>query len=604
MKALFINPNTRYLGTLLTVYPPMGILYLSSTLIEAGHEVKIIDADIDNLNYPDIDRIISEYRPDMIGITMNTLQSRSAFETAARIKQNHDIKIIAGGPHPSALKEEVLRRCKSLDAVVYGEGEETLLELVKYSEEGRDLSGVKGICFRDVDGEIKTNEPREPISDLNSLPRPALHLADPIYRYPGPHPTGARPSIQVLASRGCPFQCTFCSNPVWERKIRLRSAESVLSEVEWLRKSFKVREIFFQDDTFNINRAWFEEICNGLIERGLNKKIIFKSPFRANEKLVDRELLKLAKKAGFWMIFYGVESGNQEILNSVKKNLRLEEIERAFKLTREAGIKTYGSFMIGNLGESRSTVQDTISFARKIDPDYYGFAIATPYPGSELYYLAKKAGILKADFEEYTLNRYVLETENFNPGEVEELARHAHKALEDHKSSLGYRLRKCISFDCLSIDRIFNRATNLDHFVALQPPDEEIMDKEIVMGENDWEVLGPGWYNLENWPPKIRWTGKKATAYLKNENNLNYLSIRLLTSIKEQNLEIRVNGRTAGSYLLDSPGWRSLKVPLDNLESNLVKVDLEVKDAWTPDRILKNGDRRKLGVAVERIWLD
>jgi len=600
MKVLFINPNTRYLGTLLTVYPPLGILYMSSTLLGAGHEVKIIDADIDNLNYPDIHKIISEYQPDIIGISMNTLQSRAAFETASKIKQNHDIKIIAGGPHPSALKEELLKKCKSLDAIAYGEGEETFLELVKHSEEGGDLSEVKGICFRDGNGEIRTNEPREPISDLDSLPRPALHLIGPISRYPGPYPTGAHPSIHVLASRGCPFQCTFCSNPVWERKIRLRSAESVLSEVEWLRKNFKVREIFFQDDTFNIDRVWFEAICNGLIERGLNKKLIFKSPFRANEKLVDRDLLILAKKAGFWMIFYGVESGNQEILNSVKKNLRLEEIRRAFELTRDAGIKTYASFMIGNLGESRSTVQDTISFAKMIDPDYYGFAIATPYPGSEFYNLAKKAGILKADFDEYTLGKYVLETENFNPGEVEELAEQARRSLEKNKSSIGYRLRKR-----LSIDYPFNRTSNLDHLVSQKSPDEEVLDTEIIMGENDWQVLGPGWYALENWPPMVRWTGKKATAYLKRSaSNPNYLCITVLTFVKGLNLELRVNGEIAGHYLLNSAEWKSLKVPLANLGDNLVKVDLEVREAWIPDEVLKNGDRRKLGVAVERIWLD
>ena len=132
--------------------------------------------------------------------------------------------------------------------------------------------------------DIISNDPRAPIDDLDSIPRPALELAGRIRRYPGAYPVGARPSIHIMASRGCPFQCTFCSNPVWERKLRRRSPQSILDEVEDLITGFGVREVFFQDDTFNIDRRWFESICNGLIERGLNKKAIFKAPFRANER--------------------------------------------------------------------------------------------------------------------------------------------------------------------------------------------------------------------------------------------------------------------------------------------------------------------------------
>jgi len=600
-RILFINPNTRYLGTLLTVYPPLGILYLSSTLMKAGYEVKVIDADVDNLDLPDIRCAISKYTPDFVGITMNTLQSKAAFETAHYIKKHGDIKVIAGGPHPSALKAEILRRCKSIDVVVYGEGETTFGELIKAIEDERSLDTVEGICFRN-DHEIKTNEPRDQIADLDRLPRPALDLVAPIRKYPGPYPVGARPSMHVMASRGCPFNCTFCSNPVWERKIRLRSPESVLSEVEWLQESFDVKEIFFQDDTFNVNRHWFESICNGIIDRRLNEKIIFKAPFRANEKLVDLELLKLAKRAGFWMIFYGVESGNQNILDSIKKDLSLEEIERAFKLTRKAGIKTFASFMIGNLGESSGTIQDTVNFAKRIDPNYYGFALAMPYPGSDLYSIAKESGYLKADFEDYTLDRYVLDTGKFSPAEVERLATNAHKSLVKYRTSRLYRLRKVLSGDSSSYETQYPGYFRA-YLPALKPPDREILDKELIMGKNDLDVLGCGWYAVENWPPCVRWSGKKATAYLKRSNDLTHLSISMYSFHAGKRIWISVNNRKE-VYNLNS-GWNVVRVPLTDLRDDFyLKVDIEVDKTWVPDKIIGNGDMRNLGVAVERMHVD
>ena len=164
-----------------------------------------------------------------------------------------------------------MKSCPAIDFVVYGEGEVTASELVKAVEEERDLKNITGLCFRDGE-DLVVNRPREPIADLDSLPRPALDLAMPIRRYPGANPVGARPSIQIMASRGCPFQCTFCSHSVWERRLRLRNPESILDEVEGLWKDFKVREVFFQDDTFNVKRDWFEAICNGIIDRGLNRK--------------------------------------------------------------------------------------------------------------------------------------------------------------------------------------------------------------------------------------------------------------------------------------------------------------------------------------------
>lgn len=592
-KVLLINPNTRYLGSMMTILPPLGLLYIASTLKREGHEVKVVDADVENLSQAEVLKTARDYAPDLIGLTMNTLQSRAAYETVEQLKRAYDAPVIAGGPHPSALKGEVLERCPSLDAVVYGEGEATTLEILKAFEDGRDLADVEGICYRQGE-EILTTEPRC-LVDIDSLPHPALELVAPIGRYHGAYPVGARPSLHIMASRGCPFQCTFCSKGIWERSLRLRKVDSVLAEVEWLRDTFRVKEIFFQDDTLNVNRGWFESLCSGLVELGLNKKVKFKGPFRANEKMVDPDILKMAKDAGFWMIFYGVESGNQRVLDSIKKGITLRELERAFQITKKAGIKTYASFMIGNLGESRETIKDTIRFARKLDPDYYGFAVATPYPGCEFYEAAKRGGYLLADFEDYDLNRYVLKTESLGPEDVQELMDTARRSMQRDRHSLLGRL----------LDRDTGVQTHCvpvyDYFPATSAPSEDLLSHEIVMGESDWDVLGPGWYGLERWPPVIRWTGKKAIAYLKGQPGQVCLCIKATGSRVGPNLTISVNGNPLKAYKLE-PDWAGiLKAPLENGEG-IIRLDLEVDETLSP-RDFGEGDERELGVAVERIWL-
>ena len=192
--------------------------------------------------------------------------------------------------------------------------------------------------------------------------------------------------------------------------------------------------------------------------------------------LLDPGMLRLAKDAGFWMIFYGVESGNQAVLDSVKKNLTLMELERAFALTKKAGIKTYASFMVGNLGEDRSTVRDTIRFAKRIDPDYYGFAVATPYPGSEFHTRAVEMGLLDPEFEDYTLGRYILRSDSFSPGEVEALAAEAYREVEEGRTSLVRRLKGALR----SEDQAHEAAS--DYFPATREPDEAILEREVVMG--------------------------------------------------------------------------------------------------------------------------
>jgi len=447
MKIALINTNTRYTGGLWTTLPPLGPLYIASYLKEHGHEAVFIDADIDDLSHEQIKAILDKERPTLIGITMNIIMVRAGYELARYLKQHMDIPIVAGGPYPSAVMGQVFKECAQIDFVVYGEGEQTVLELVEHFEGSRKLEGVDGLCYR-INGKTQINKPREYIADLDTLPFPDFDLIDDLKKYKGTYPIGDQPSLLIFGSRGCPFSCTFCNDSVWRSKNRKRSPENVVKEIAELREKYGVKEIFFQDDTLNLDRKWFVKICNLIIEAGLNKEGCFKAPFRANRKLIDKPLLKKAREAGFWMLFYGVESGDPRILAAISKGISREEIAKAFRLTKKAGIRTFASFMIGNLEEDRDSIEKSLAFFKEIDPDYGGFAIATPFPGTALYIEGLKKGLLKEyDYNTFSFGRAVINTGRLRPEEVEKMREHVYAEVLKFKDSFSRKVRAF--FSCL-----------------------------------------------------------------------------------------------------------------------------------------------------------
>ncbi len=445
MKVVLINSNTRDTGEVWTTLPPLGPLYIASYLIKHGHEVRFIDADVDDMDHEQIRKIVEEERPGLIGITMNIIMVKAAYELSQFLKQHLNIPIVVGGPYPSAVVEKVFEECGDIDFVVYGEGEETVLDLVRSLDGGGKFFEVAGIAYR-VDGEIHINKARQYIKDLDTIPFPAFELIEDISKYKGTYPAGDTPSTVIFGSRGCPFSCSFCNDSVWRSRNRKRSPENVVDEIAELKEKYRVREIFFQDDTLNLDRKWFEKICDLIIERGLNKDISFKAPFRADRKLVDEALLKKARRAGFWMLFYGIESGDPRILSTVCKGLSLEEVERAFRLTRKAGIRTFGSFMVGNLEENKDSIEKSLAFFKKIDPDYGGFAIATPFPGTAFYNDGLKKGLLQEyDFKTFRFGKAVVNTGYLSPEEVEELHSHIYREVIIYKKSFTRNLKAFFS---------------------------------------------------------------------------------------------------------------------------------------------------------------
>jgi radical SAM superfamily enzyme YgiQ (UPF0313 family) len=421
---LLINPLENDLTREYDMYPSGALVLIGTMLNNIGHNIKIIHMASDKIGYSEFKDITIDFKPDIIGITMNTYQTKSAKEISKIVKEvNKNILVVVGGPHPSALKLQIFNDFPWVDVIVVGEGEHTFLEIVN----GKNLNEIQGICY-----DNKINEPRPRIKDLDYIPLPNLDLVGfKENKFVGANPVGAQPSMYIMASRGCPYQCTFCNKSIWGNTTVFRKPEMIVREIQWLHEKYGIKEIFFQDDTFNLNRKWAERIFNLIIENNLNKDIIYKTPFRANEKLVDEDLLKLAKEAGFWLIFYGVENGNQEMLDRMKKGLTVKELKRAFELTHKVGLKTIASFIIGLPGENRKTVEDTFNLWKELKPYVTGYSPAIPFPTTEFEKeIIKKGHLLVTNYDEYSAGKIVVRTDELTKNDLEYLREKYLKRME------------------------------------------------------------------------------------------------------------------------------------------------------------------------------
>ena len=409
-KILLISPSENGSAHKTEAYPSGALLLLGTMLGARGHRVSIVHMAAEGRTIEWLERRVAIFQPDIVGVTMNTFQTVSARHISAAVKKvNKNILTVTGGPHPSALKAEIFADFPDIDVVVVGEGEHTFIDIV----EGADVHTIAGICYAGVE-----NAPRPYAENLDYIPLTDLSLID-LRRFSGADPVGAYPSMFIMASRGCPFQCTFCNKSIWGDKVRLRKPELVVREIEWLHTQYGIREIFFQDDTFNLKRQWTEDICRRIIEKGLNKKIVFKTPFRANKELVDESLLRLMKAAGFWLIFYGVENGNQQMLDAMGKGLKIEDIKRAFKLTHAEGIKTIGSFIVGMPGETEATVNDSIALFNEIRPYVTGCAAAMPFPKTAFEReVVKRGHRLVNGYDGYAMGKILVRTDELDPDQL------------------------------------------------------------------------------------------------------------------------------------------------------------------------------------------
>jgi len=422
------------------IVPPIGLAYLASALREDGFEVKIIDCLVegflegrdygeDKIRYgfsdQEIEKAIRDYTPDAVGVSC--LFSAKVYDmlNVCKIakKISPDIITIAGGAHPTTSFNEVLKD-KNLDFVILGEGERSILELTWALNGKGDLAKIDGLAYKE-NQEIKVNPKTKFIHNLDELPLPARDLLkmEKYIRTSSPH-SGIRrqPFTSMITSRGCPFRCFFCViRYIWGGVARLRSPESVLSEIEYLINNYGIREIHFEDDNFTINKERTKAILNGIIERKWD--IAINSPSGLSVATLDEELLTLMRKAGYYSISLAIESGDKDILKLMRKPVDLEKAKWLIKICRQLGFKTKGFFILGYPGETKEQMQKTVDFAAKSNLDWSLFFIATPIPGGELERLCREKGYLVNENLDHLKQFYVanIKTPEFTPEYVEKL---------------------------------------------------------------------------------------------------------------------------------------------------------------------------------------
>lgn len=416
MRILLVSPKSGLWNSRKHIH--MGLGYLAGALLAAGYEeVTLFDAEVE----PEpLAALLARERYDVVGISSPTPLIYEAWEAAALAKAQGAITIL-GGPHPTLLPDESMQR-PEVDLVVRGEAEETIVEIMaaveqsgKRAEDNKGLrlpdepwAGIRGLSYRNLAGEIVHNPARPLRQEIESIPWPAYHLFK-IEHYTNLQPLtdGLDPHARaytMLTSRGCPYQCIYCSKPITGHTWRPRSPEDVVAEWRYLVQEMRATEIGITDDVWNLRLDRAKEICRLLIAEGLNRvPWVTIHGMRADH--TDAELFRLMKEAGCKRVGFGVESGNQAVLDSIKKRQTLDDVRRAFREAKAAGLQTMAFFIFGLPADTEETMEDTIRFALELDPDLANFMIAAPYPGTELWEIARRDGrLFSMDWRDYAIH--------------------------------------------------------------------------------------------------------------------------------------------------------------------------------------------------------
>jgi radical SAM superfamily enzyme YgiQ (UPF0313 family) len=396
------------------LFPPLGLAYMAAVLDQNGFEVKIFDCPVCEMDHNKLKTELDAYQPTIVGIGSMTPTIESALKSARVAKEAcPNAKVVMGGPHATFADTEILSTEKAVDIIVRGEGEETIVELAQQSPQLEKISDIKGITFR-KDNQIIQTSTRLFIQDLDALPRPAYkYLPMEKYRITG------KTLLPIITSRGCPFQCSFCvASQMFGQRFRMRSPKHVLDELEWLRDEYGAEGIAFQDDTLTFNKKRATEICEGMIERKIN--LPWGCGTRAD--VVTKDVLAIMAKAHCNETMFGIESGCQRMRAVLKKGVTNQHCENAIKWAKEAGMFVTVSVILGYPGETKESLQETLDFARKLEPDDVWLCHATPYPGTYLRELVKSYGWkMSEDWELYNTMNPIFEDPALPAKEIAEM---------------------------------------------------------------------------------------------------------------------------------------------------------------------------------------
>ena len=394
MKIVLIRPN--YNSHIIT--PPLGLGYLSSYLKKFGIDTVIIDGLKERLELSQMVGKILDLKPDAVAITCLTAFYKEVILLSRELKKNN-IRTIIGGAHPTFLPYQTLID-SGADYVVCGEGELSFLNLINRKFQNDNIQGVYSL--KNFKNEHQPIIKSPVVENLDELPFPDWEQIDPNSYPRAPHGAFMKgfPIGVIITSRGCPYECTFCASPQFcDRKIRFRTPENVVEEIEHLVKAFKIKEIHFEDDNLTLRRDNVEKLCHLLIEKNINIKWACPNGIRADE--VDQEIIQLMKNSGCYYFAYGIESANPQILKNIKKRESIETIERAIEIADKVGIACQGFFIFGLPGETADTIEENINFAVRSKLSRAQFMILDVLPGSELWEILKGKFVPNWDKKSY-----------------------------------------------------------------------------------------------------------------------------------------------------------------------------------------------------------
>ena len=381
-KIVFASPPNLSYGT---VSPPIGLLYLGSVCKQSNRNVVIIDAASLQLSLEETVDLIVKEKPNYLALTAVTLTIDKSAEIAGLVKKKlPKVITIVGGHHLSALPHETMINYSQFDYGIIGEGEITIIDLLnKLESENVDFDTINGLIYRENERLIINHE-RDRIKDLDTLPLPDWSLLPDLTKTysPPPHVVEVYPSIGFNSSRGCPGKCIFCSNTVFKRKLSYLSANRLFEIIVQLNKEYGVKEIWFGEDNFLIFKKRLFDFCHLLIENNINMTFVCSGRVD-NVKTIDE--LTLMKKAGFRQIWYGIESGDQQILDILQKGITIEEINKVVNWTNEVGIDACGYFIFGAPGENINTLKKTLDLALNLKLKAAHASYMIPFPGSQFY---------------------------------------------------------------------------------------------------------------------------------------------------------------------------------------------------------------------------
>ena len=607
-KIAFIHVNSRNSVPILSG-PPFGLMCLMGVCRDLSIPYGFIEADAYNLSDAEVIAAINHGKYAYVGISLAALGILNVFPFLEKIQRETRSQIIVGGPLPTIDTQWLMETCRAIDYAVIGKGEHVLPQLLLAIENKRSFDSIPGIAYWQGETLIIT-EPTKFCLPPEMLPLPDFDAPHYLY-YQGNFSIKTWPSANIYVSRGCPFSCTFCSNPVWSHKPHKYQVSTVISWLELLACK-GIRAICFSDDTLNLDNDWFEELCLSIIRNGLHQKIVFYGCFRAD--LTHREQLELARKANFWKIFYGAESGSQQVLDYYKKGERVEDIANAIEMTRAVGLKSLASFIAGAPIDNAATLLETVNFVRQADPTYAAFHVLIPFMGTGIAKEVIHKGILTVqEIREYDHTHPSIRTLTLSTQELLELADFMREDFLEFKKSVFREIRRKHELQALNTPEPLLSA-QLAHerkeahalLKEIGQPQHQFFDKdaidmtwfsdEIQLFTEDLRLRGKGWHISER---THRWSSPvfELPFFLKNKKShleIHWASMRPKAEI---NMKFSAShGDFTLSLNITNPDWREEMIRLPQIINGPVWIKFEIRPPF-----FAPNDSRELGMAFKTI---